>query len=177
MPTEVWKDMPNFNGFYLVSDLGRVQSLPRSKFSKAKSIQHVPGGILKIRIRRDYPTVYLSRNGHGMNMRVHRAVALAFIPNPEGKPCVNHKDGNKNNCRADNLEWVTYKENDRHASENGLKACGSRQHLAKMSEEDVSFIKKQLRQGQSVRSLARTYQVHYSTMLDIKHGKTWRHVQ
>ena len=51
----------------------------------------------------------------GHSILVHRAVAKAFIPNPQGKPCVNHKDGNKLNNHVSNLEWVTYSENERHS--------------------------------------------------------------
>lgn len=67
-----------------------------------------------------YRQVGLSANGHSKSVKVHRLVALAFIPNPQNKPDVNHKDGNKaNNCLS-NLEWCTEKENVQHAVRMGL---------------------------------------------------------
>lgn len=67
------------------------------------------------------------RDGKQTVQYVHRLVAQAFVPNPEGKPCVNHVDGNTRNNRADNLQWVTYAENTRHAIETGLFRPESRQ--------------------------------------------------
>lgn len=67
-----------------------------------------------------YLTVRLSNNGKVVNYSVHRLLAEAFIPNPENKPCVNHKDGNKLNNSLDNLEWVTYAENTKHATRIGI---------------------------------------------------------
>ena len=65
--------------------------------------------------------VELWENGKGKKYLLHRLLAQAFIPNPEGKPCVNHKDGNKHNNALRNLEWVTRSENQRHAYETGLQ--------------------------------------------------------
>ena len=67
-----------------------------------------------------YLIVNLCSNGKSHLRRVHRLVAVTFIPNPDNKPDVNHKDGNKQNNRVDNLEWVTNSENHWHASREGL---------------------------------------------------------
>jgi hypothetical protein len=61
-----------------------------------------------------------TEDGKQRHLRVHRAVAEAFIPNPDSKPVVNHKDGNKKNNHVSNLEWVTFQENTIHAYEHGL---------------------------------------------------------
>lgn len=80
----------------------------------------------------------------GKNEFVHRFVAIAFIPNPENKPQVNHKDGNKLNNAVSNLEWVTDAENKQHAKNTGLMRGlkGSRNHFSKLSEVEVVAIKK-----------------------------------
>lgn len=122
---EIWKDIEGFEGYYQVSNLGRVKSLDREivfnngKSEKAKTM--IRGRILSItKQTQGYSQVGLCKNGTQKSYRLNRLVAKAFIPNPFGKPEVNHIDGNKDNNRADNLEWVTSQENSIHALKNGL---------------------------------------------------------
>ena len=122
---EIWKDIPGYEGAYQISNYGRVKSLQRTLPHKLHGIWHIKERILKVNHtgpgKNKYAGVML-HNGHGnmTSMKIHRLVAEAFIPNPEGKPQVNHKDGNTLNNHMDNLEWVTGLENVTHAWQNGL---------------------------------------------------------
>lgn len=109
---EIWKDVPNYEGLYQVSNLGRVKSNHNGKGHKPKVLTNIP--------RNGYVSVILCKNKSQKNVFVHRLVAKCFVPNPENKPCVNHIDGNKSNPCASNLEWCTQKENISHAIKNGL---------------------------------------------------------
>jgi hypothetical protein len=84
-------------------------------YSSGKIFSHRKSRFLRPSLRGLYYSVTLSRNKYKERHNLHRLIALAFIPNPINKPCVNHKDGNKLNNRVDNLEWVTYSENERHS--------------------------------------------------------------
>ena len=114
---EIWKNLIGFEDRYQVSSLGRVQSI-RTNHGKYQE------RLLVSRIRSDtckYEYVQLFADGTHYHEAVHRAVAKAFVPNPDSKPMVNHIDGNKlNNC-VENLEWVTCSENYRHALGTGLR--------------------------------------------------------
>lgn len=106
---EIWKDIPNFECQYQVSTLGRVRSLDRTLIQKNGIDRPVKGKIMKHFIDdTGYPRIALNAKN---KFKVHRLVALAFIPNPENKPCVNHLDFNRANPRVENLEWSTVKEN------------------------------------------------------------------
>jgi hypothetical protein len=103
---EQWRDVTH-NANYLVSDTGKVR---RRGSDKDHSMYKKKG----------YLVIDLYENGQRSKNRVNRLVAEAFIPNPDNKPEVNHKDGDKSNNCVSNLEWVTKKENCRHAWDNGL---------------------------------------------------------
>lgn len=107
---EIWEDSPVYPEYYQVSNMGRV----KSKWRRCK--------ILKPEVmKKGYLRVDLAaKNKASSKVMVHRLVALAFIPNPENKPAVNHINGNKADNRVENLEWCTIKENTIHALNTGL---------------------------------------------------------
>lgn len=120
---ENWKSVKGYEGYYEVSDLGRVRRLGR--FVKT-GIKHSDfklhkGHILKqAKKRRGYYSVDLCKDGKVKTISVHRLVATAFLPQGEGQTQVNHKNANKNDNRAANLEWCTPQENVDHAKTNKL---------------------------------------------------------
>lgn len=122
LPNEEWKDIKDFEGLYQISNYGRVKSV--SKISKINGRVY-PTIIMTCHPNtKKYLEVELCKNGKQHRYRIHRLVANAFIPNQENKPQVNHKDGNKQNNRLDNLEWCTNGENQIHAFKNGLNHRG-----------------------------------------------------
>lgn len=117
---EVWKDVPEYEGLYQVSNLGRVRSLDRIVKIRHKNgcvtTRNLKGKIIKLHldIQTNYLTVNLCVNCKSRTKTTHRLVAQTFIPNPENKPEVNHKDGNIINNNVNNLEWCTRSENEIH---------------------------------------------------------------
>ncbi len=109
---EVFKDINGYEGLYKVSNKGNIKSLVK----RYKGINILNKGIDKSR----YSIVSLCKDKKHKTKTVHRLVAIAFIPNAENKPQINHKDGNKQNNNVNNLEFVTAKENMKHAFANGL---------------------------------------------------------
>jgi len=112
---EEWRDIPGYEGKYQVSNNGNVRSLyhrSKQRIKLLKTTAHHKG----------YKVISLCPiNGCPRKWyQVHRLVAMAFIPNQNNKPEINHKDGNKHNNSVSNLEWVTYSENTVHGWANGL---------------------------------------------------------
>ena len=117
-----WKSIQEYAGLYEVSDRGQVRSLDRSVHTGIKNIKSriVKGKVLKQnRKKNGYMTVDLCKDGAVKTVLVHRLVADAFVPNPNGSHFVNHIDSNRANNAANNLEWVTSSENRTHGIKSG----------------------------------------------------------
>jgi hypothetical protein len=109
---EEWKPIDGYPN-YLVSNSGRIKSLNYRGHRGEKILSPGDDGL-------GYRQVGIWKNGKGKMVKVHRLVCMAFIPNPEDKPHINHKDGNKSNNVVSNLEWCTRSENLKHAWDTGL---------------------------------------------------------
>ncbi|KKK75881.1 hypothetical protein LCGC14_2869280 [marine sediment metagenome] len=172
---EIWKDIKGFEGYYQISNLGRVKSLFRIVSHKLKGKKTISEIILKSCISSPgYYALGLRKNCKVKCARIHRLVALYFIPNPENKPEVNHKNGIKTDNRVENLEWCTRKENIIHAIETGLLPNrGSGNHNAKLCERDVREIRKS---KLTRKQLATKYHVSIYTIKDAIKYYTWKHI-
>lgn len=124
MKEEIWKDIPDYEGLYQASSLGRIKSLDRLYFNPGiNRLYRIKGKILtptKNTRRYGYYELSLYKNGSYKRYKVHRLVALTFLANPNGYPQENHIDGNKANNTVDNLEWCTATYNINHALRTGL---------------------------------------------------------
>lgn len=118
---EEWKYIDNTNNLYMVSNLGKVKSMPR-KIKTPYGSYMTKENILKgSKNQKGYIQIEYNINKKRYVQQLHRIVAKVFIPNPLDKPQINHKDGNKENNKVNNLEWVTNKENMQHAYQTGLQ--------------------------------------------------------
>lgn len=103
---------------------------------------------------------------------VHRLVAEKYIPNPDNKPQVNHKDGNKLNNNVNNLEWVTNQENRNHAMKNGLHLQGEKCPWSKLTQKAVDFIREH--PEYSPKELAEIFGISVSHVREIRKGRGWK---
>lgn len=115
---EVFTDIHNFEGMYQVSNLGRVRSCDRiicnGRFEKGKIMK-------PCKTKKGYLRVYLCKDGKQYTYSIHRLVALAFIPNPDNKPCIDHINGIKEDNNVKNLRWCTNRENVHFSMDNNTR--------------------------------------------------------
>lgn len=157
------KDFPK----YFISPVGDVFSTKWGKFKKLKQTTH----------RQGYKVVSLG--SPRKTLRVHRLVAEAYLLNPENKPEVNHKNGDKSDPHVRNLEWTTKSENIKHGYDNGLypDKSGEGNGRAILDETKVREIKRMLRTEKSCTKVGRKFGVSDAVIRHIKNGTTWSHVQ
>lgn len=177
MEKEIWKDIPNYEGIYQVSNLGKFKSYERIVFfgktkTKRKSkILNLREGI------QGYLYTVFSVDKKRKTIKPHRIVAEVFIPNPENKPCVNHINGIKTDNKLENLEWVTYKENIDHAVKIGLKkgVRGEKSHYAKLKKTDIDKIRDIYSKGNySQKKLAEMFNISQAQISRICQKKNWK---
>lgn len=155
---EQWRKI--FDG-YFVSTLGNVESIKRGKRRRLKPSTKSNG----------YLQATLSIDGKTKCVGVHRLVAMAFLPNPDGKPQINHINGIKIDNRVENLEWVTPSENIRHAYATGLQVVRRDEDasVAKFTNEQVKFIRENPNHL-TCKALAEIFGVAHTTISAIQLG-------
>lgn len=152
---ETWKDIVGYETYYQVSNIGRVKRLERITETDT-GFRKLPGKTLSlIKSRRGYESIMLSKNNVQRVFRVHRLVAFSFIPNPENKKTVNHKNGVRHDNRVENLEWCTTSENHIHAFRVLNRFHGNRKPIIKLSLSG-EFIKEYDSTFQAARELKRS---------------------
>lgn len=172
---EIWKDVIGFEGYYQVSDSGKIRGLDRIDTLGRK----VKGKILSVRTDKDgYLLVTLVKNNNAKTKKVHRVVAESFLQNPNNLPEVNHIDGDKRNNSVKNLEWCTHKENHVHARKTGLiQQKGEKSVNHKLTTDAVHFIREMYKRGDSVYgccALANKFNVSQATISRVVKGKRWK---
>jgi hypothetical protein len=176
---EEWRDIEGFEGYYQVSNLGRVRSLDRVKCDGIR----MKGRIMKTHFDAcGYEMVQLRRDGKYKHPSIHRLVAIAFIPNPDNLPQVNHIDEIRNHNTVDNLEWCTvlYNQNYGHRRERASESSvGEKNANHRLTEKQVLEIREKYIPGHAefgVRPLAEKYGVKYVTISKILQRKIWTNI-
>ena len=165
---EIWKDINGYEGFYQVSNYGRIKSLERrTKYYTKETIlkQYDRGQSLSVVLRKPSvkPKFFL----------VHRLVISTFKPSQDNSLIVRHLDGNYKNNRLDNLYYGTYKEN----SIDLFMSSSAKQ--SKLTVNDVKEIKRILSEEKNISlyEIAKKYGVSYDSVWNIKSGRTWTYVE
>lgn len=149
---------------YAVTKDGEVFSFNNHQFKTLKEDRH------------GYLRVFLSKNSKKKGFFVHRLVAKAYIPNPEGKAQVNHKDGDKKNNHVSNLEWTTPEENINHALDTGLRELQEFRVDRSLSDDLVHTICRMIGEGYRNIDIARSLGIERHVVKNIKSGTQYKDI-
>lgn len=161
---EEWRPVPGYPN-YEVSNTGRVRSIDRidalGRLHKGIELKQFSDG------KENYLYVTLCKPGTNRHECVHRIVAFAFIPNPDGHNEINHIDEDKKNNAVWNLEWCSRSYNNSYGGHHN----GENNHMAKLKEHEARYIKEHPEEGTTV--LAKRFGISLSQTSAIIHGKRW----
>ena len=162
---EIWKDIEGFRELYQVSNLGRIRRKDNHKVLKPLILTKGYKGVRLYYTKKDAVT-----------KKIHRLVAKYFIGNPLNLPQVNHKDGNKNNNKAINLEWCSNEYNMNHAITNDLIKLGEDRTSSKCTEDSLQYIQKLIDCKFTIKQLSIVYCISKNSMKDIIRNKSYTHL-
>lgn len=175
MKKETWLDIKGYEGFYQVSNLGRIRSIDRISCGR-----NLKGRIIKqTKNKMDYMLCILSKEGKTSTKKVHRLVAEAFLVNTDNKPQVNHINGIKYQNNVENLEWATFSENQTHAYKNGLSISskGESHGRSKITEDIVLEIRNFYKEKNiGYKKLGDLFGLSKSNIRSIVKRETWKHI-
>lgn len=175
---EQWKAIEGYEGIFEVSDYGRVRSLDRLSANGRQLKGKMMSVSRKGKKENEYMQVGLMKEKKQRTHNLHRLVAIAFIPNPENKPEVNHLDGDKTNNHVSNLSWVTRKEQMEHASETGLMLVGGMSQNSKLTDVEAKYIREVYVEGHlefSAKALSEKFSISTRTITAIANGTARPH--
>lgn len=170
MEIEQWKNIVKFEK-YSVSNTGKIKNNDSDKILKQRLNK---SGYMQVSVKPN------GRQGKSKTFRIHRVLAVAWIPNPNDLPQVNHKDGIKTNNTISNLEWVTHQQNIRHAFDNNLVPIkrGVDTSSAVLTDELVRCIREEYSNGGvTLRQLGVKYGVAHNTLSCVVTRNSWKHVK
>ena len=166
----VYPKIPDESNRFEISNCGRLKNVSTGHIYKPEILRT---GYCSVRTT-------LGKRGNKSHILIHRAVAYAFLSNPNNLPEVNHKDGDKTNNHVDNLEWCTSHENQQHKYDAGLfdkaKISGENNHSAKLTVKDINYIRDNYVKGSKeygAHALSKKFSVSHPTILSIINKKTW----
>lgn len=133
---EIWKDIGWYEWLYQVSNLWKFRSIFCKKHNKYRD------KIYRWWITKWYISYSIRKDNKQKKLFYHRLIAIAFIPNPDNQPCVNHKNWIKTDNSIDNLEWCTYSENNKHAYWIWLKKVTENNNMRTNNPRSIWYIQK-----------------------------------
>ena len=175
---EVWKDIPEYKGFYMASNKGRIKSITRGVGNRTGSGFSIrPGKLLSCPKDADgYPRVTLSKKGQPKSFYVHNLIMLAFVGTKKEHEQTMHLDGDPGNNNLENLRYGSHKCNAAFMIDHGTIAFGDNHKSSKLSGEDVRLIKIMLKDGFKGSDLAKIFNTCKTNISSIKLQKTWKHI-
>lgn len=170
---EEWRDVPGYEGLYKISNKGM---LIRFEHWSTKGRYYPESHPYKFKNYKGYIQTYLYKDGKRKTTTIHRLIAQAFIPNPENKDQINHKNGIKDDNRIENIEWCNQSENMRHAFDTGLKEGmpGEKNGRATLSQEAVDLIKSRYNSGEKITDISRELNINLGKLRTILYGFSWK---